>query len=164
MEKLNLVEILKKCPKGTKLYSVVYGEVEFVEIIKGDAYPIRFIFKDVYDDASEGTATKEGLHLAERNGECTLFPSKDQRDWNKFKIKKERFDPETLKTFDKVLVRDDTDETWYPEFFGYKKHNSMRVICVGGMWDTCIPFNKETEHLVGTTEEAPEFYRYWEED
>ena len=27
-ENLNLVEILKDCPKGTKLYSSVLGEVE----------------------------------------------------------------------------------------------------------------------------------------
>lgn len=25
----------------------------------------------------------------------------------------------------------------------------------------CIPYNEETNHLVGTREEAPEFYRYW---
>lgn len=163
MEKLNLVEILKKCPKGTKLYSVVYGEVELVEIVEDDCHPIRFQYKNALGSVFEGTVRQNGLYMKDV-GECTLFPSREQRDWNKFKIKKERFDPETLKTFDKVLVRDDTDETWYPEFFGYKKHDSMRVIGVSGMWDTCIPFNKETEHLVGTTEEAPEFYRYWEED
>ena len=28
-ENLNLVEILKDCPKGTKLYSTTYGDVEF---------------------------------------------------------------------------------------------------------------------------------------
>ena len=31
-ENLNLVEILKDCPKGTKLYSNVFGEVEFDKI------------------------------------------------------------------------------------------------------------------------------------
>ena len=31
-EKLNLVEILKDCPNVTKLYSTLFGEVEFVEI------------------------------------------------------------------------------------------------------------------------------------
>ena len=25
-----------------------------------------------------------------------------------------------------------------------------------------IPYNDETKHLIGTTEEAPEYYRYWE--
>ena len=30
-------------------------------------------------------------------------------------------------------------------------------------WVYCIPYNDETKHLVGTTDEAPGFYRYWEE-
>lgn len=30
-ENLNLVEILKDCPKGTKLYSTLYGDVKEVE-------------------------------------------------------------------------------------------------------------------------------------
>ena len=39
-ENLNLVEILKDCPKGTKLYSTVFGEVEFKCIEKNAIYPI----------------------------------------------------------------------------------------------------------------------------
>ena len=27
----------------------------------------------------------------------------------------------------------------------------------------CIPYNDDTKHLVGTTEEAPEYYRYWKD-
>lgn len=27
----------------------------------------------------------------------------------------------------------------------------------------CIPYNDDTKHLVNTTDEAPEYYRYWEE-
>ena len=26
----------------------------------------------------------------------------------------------------------------------------------------CIPYNDETKHLVGTHDEVPEFYKYWE--
>ena len=40
-ENLNLAEILKDCPKGTKLYSTVYGEVEFYGII-GKDYLIKY--------------------------------------------------------------------------------------------------------------------------
>ena len=39
-ENLNLVEILKDCQKGTKLYSIVYGEVEFDGIENGKEYPV----------------------------------------------------------------------------------------------------------------------------
>ena len=27
----------------------------------------------------------------------------------------------------------------------------------------CIPYNDDTKHLVETKEEAPEYYRYWED-
>ena len=34
---------------------------------------------------------------------------------------------------------------------------------IGGTYRCCIPYNEETKHLVGTTDEAPEYYRYWED-
>lgn len=34
-ESIDLTKILKDCPKGTKFYSVIYGEVEFDSIEKG---------------------------------------------------------------------------------------------------------------------------------
>lgn len=37
---MNIAEILKKCPKGTKLYSSLYGEVELVKVKEDDLYPI----------------------------------------------------------------------------------------------------------------------------
>ena len=39
-ENLNLVEILKDCPKGTKLYSPIVGEVELKCINNDFGYPI----------------------------------------------------------------------------------------------------------------------------
>ena len=39
-ENLNLEKILKYCPKGTKLYSTVFGEVELEEIKENSKYPI----------------------------------------------------------------------------------------------------------------------------
>lgn len=43
---MNIAEILKKCPKGTKLYSPVYGEVEFVEVVDNrDDYYISCVNK-----------------------------------------------------------------------------------------------------------------------
>lgn len=156
-ENLNLVEILKNCPKGTKLYSVIYGEMEFVEIDESDdKYPIIIkLDKDCFISVA-----KDGRHTIFYDGECTLFPSKDQRDWSKFK--KQRFDPATLKPFDKVLVIDSNEEDWNPDLFGYIRDDS-RCQCLYSFWKYCIPFNEETEHLMGTNEEAPEFYRYWED-
>lgn len=99
-ENLNLVELLKDCPKGTKLYSTVFGEVEYVGIAKESGYPIIFRTSKNTTNA----VTSEGTHFDCFDGECTLFPSKEQRDWSKFKTKKDKFDPKTLNSLDKVLV------------------------------------------------------------
>lgn len=264
-ENLNLVEILKDCPKGTKLYSTIFGEVEFVDcdnlyqivVAKGNKY---YYF------------TLQGVFIFERikyhTGECVLFPSKDQRDWSKFNPKNEelvppcefkdgdilsyqcgylknrsiyiyryhktlntayyvalsgntnpifridnkgkcalngydhtvrfateeekqklfdaiklngyewnaetktlgrlvkpKFDPKTLQPFDRVLVRDNNDnsESWRCDLFSHSTTGCFKFICVGNGYHYCIPYNDDTKHLVGTTEEAPEYYRYWEE-
>lgn len=79
-ENIDLTEILKDCPKGTKLYSTIYGEVEFDKITEVDIYSIIFIT----ETSNVGTVTSNGKHYNDFNGECTLFPSKEQRDWTKF--------------------------------------------------------------------------------
>ena len=159
-ENLNLVEILKDCPEGTKLYSPIIGEVEFKRI-KYSEYPIVTCSKN-------GNRillfTKEGLFFSE--GECImLFPSKDQRDWSKFKIKKPKFDPKTLQPFDKVLVKYLKDDYWSCDLFSNitKDGKIYPYLCVSGVYKYCIPYNDDTKHLVATNKEAPEFYRYWEE-
>lgn len=85
----NIAEILKYCPKGTKLYSLVEGDVT-LEIVNDDGlYPIVILRKDGRNSAY----TSEGLLFANNlNGDCVLFPSKDQRDWSKFKLPVKRGD------------------------------------------------------------------------
>ena len=161
-ENLNLVEILKDCPKGTKLYSTVYGEVEFDGIENGKEYPVRYV-------DSEGmklTITSQGLLFSHFDGECTLFPSKEQRDWSKFKVKKPKFDPKTLKPFDKVLARDTYVGLWRCTFYSHKRGDDdgrYEYATSDSAYIYCIPYNEETKHLVGTKDEAPEYYRYWED-
>ena len=159
-ENLNLIEILKDCPKGTKLYSTIYGEVKFDGIEDGKEYPVRYV-------ESEGmklTITAQGLLFSHFDGECTLFPSKEQRDWSKFKPKKPKFDPNTLKPFDKVLVRDSDGCRWRCAFYSHTRENKeYKYMTMHLGYKRCIPYNNDTEHLLDTTEEAPEYYRYWEE-
>ena len=159
-ENLNLVEILKDCPEGTKLYSPIIGEVEFKRI-KYCEYPIVTRCKNGNRILS---FTKEGLFFPE--GECImLFPSKEQRDWSKFKPSKPKFDPKTFQPFDKVLVRDINSEKWKIQLFSHiiKDCFPYEYHCIGSCYNFCIPNNDDTKHLVGTTDEAPEFYRYWED-
>ena len=101
-------------------------------------------------------------------GECTFFPSRDQRDWSKFTApwyKKEKFNPKTLKEFDKVLVKDDGDWIWRVDIISVPAdyNDNIPYLIGDNDFDWIIPYNEETKHLVGTHEEAPEYYRYWED-
>ena len=160
-ENLNLVEILKDCPKGTKLYSTIYGYVTLVEVQNSGRFPIKYMKRDgIYN-----SVTAQGLFSLECEGECVLFPSKDQRDWSKFKNKKPKFDPKTLKPFDRVLVRDSCNDTWCCGFFSHIAvfDDVYRYCTEMKLYEKCIPYNNDTKYLLGTIGEAPEYYRYWED-
>ena len=164
-ENIDLTKILKNCPKGWEFYSSVLGEVEF-EGIRDDekeAYPI---WVKVGKLAYTTGFTKEGVHLKGK-GECTLFPSKEQRDWSKFTApwyNKGKFDPKTLKPFDRVLVSYG-ESNWKCKLFSHIDNNesTYKYDCCDALYAYCIPYNDDTKHLVGTVEEAPKFYRYWED-
>ena len=164
-ENLNLVEILKDCPVGTKLYSPLYGDVELLSVTQnnGGEYPIEIKI----NETSYEYFTIDGRVFAEYDGECLLFPSKEQRDWSKFKPKKPKFNPKTLNTFDKVLVRTGTRSyhIWLPDFISMPPNDiDEAVLCITtNDVVMAIPYNEETKHLIGTNKEAPEFYRYWED-
>ena len=168
-ENINLIKILKNCPKGWEFYSSVLGEVEF-EGIFYDKNQVDCIVVSAGELGCTFGCTKEGFYLKGK-GECTLFPSKDQRDWSKFTAPwymKEKFDPKTLMAFDKVLVRLTKDCIWNATFFSHydKEVNWGCYPCVTTScksYDKCIPYNDETKHLLGTSDEAPEYYRYWED-
>ena len=83
-ENIDLTKILKDCPKGWKLYSTIYGDVTFLGIENGSKYPVKVSFVNKNNSEKYSRVTKQGLHVRYSNGECSLFPSKDQRDWSKF--------------------------------------------------------------------------------
>ena len=162
-ENINLTKILKDCPKGTKLYSSTFGQVEFQYIKSDSMYPIVIKLEN---GAIESIAS-DGKIFNDYNGECIIFPSKDQRDWSKFTApwyKKEKFDPKTLQPFDRVIARSYCDDEWDCDIFSHiNQEYSFPYVCIGQAWKYCIPYNDDTKHLIGTTDEAPEYYRYWEE-
>lgn len=165
-ENIDLTKILKGCPVGTEFYHSVFGKVFFWGIKLHSSYPITFM---VPCDNYVTGVTRTGMYLLEYEGECTFFPSKDQRDWSKFerfwdKPKKERFDPKTLQPFDKVLVKDDY-EIWQVEFFSYISQREPEgwCQCSGDRYYFCIPYNEETKQLVGTSSDCPDYYKWWEE-
>lgn len=154
-KKLNLVEILKDCPKGTKLWSPIFGDLTFEELDMG-CNPI---------------VCRDGQNIMEyfeRNGkysdcigaEVMLFPSKDNRDWSTFKAPKPKWNPDTLQPFDKVLVNNYEDDRWEANFFlFFDPEDEYPYHGIADVFSHCIPYNEETKHLLGTTQEAPEYYR-----
>ena len=163
-ENIDLTKILMDCPKGWKLYSPLCGEVKFDSITENSEFPITVLYETmgIY-------LTREGTYCTGiEEAECILFPSKDQREWSKFTApwyKKDKFDPKTLKAFDRVLVRHEYYHRWRCEFYSYIRDDNggYPYVAISGAYKRCIPYNEETKHLVGTTEEAPEYYRYWED-
>ena len=102
-ENIDLTKILKGCPKGTELYSTVYGKVRFERINNYDVYPIEIKVLNKFTNPSVISAylTKDGRCSSTYDGECILFPSRTQRIWAKFerfwdKPKVERFNLTTL--------------------------------------------------------------------
>lgn len=168
-ENINLTKILKNCPKGTEFYSSLFEKVIF------DSIAYHRIIIECVKLHRLVAFNQDGKYLIEEsknNGtcfssECLLFPSKDQRDWNKFSAswyKKDKFDPKTLQPFDKVLCWNGNDCVWECDFFSYYKKNRLHpCVCINGSYIGVIPYNDETQKFVGTSKIVPEFYCYWED-
>lgn len=115
--------------------------------------------------------------IAYANGEKIEYTIKGCNKWTKidspsfnwdweYRVKpKPKFNHKTLQPFDKVLVRDDSRSKWCCSLFSHINNElDYPNVCVNREpWKFCIPYNGETKHLIGTAEEAPEFYRYWED-
>jgi hypothetical protein len=86
VEKINIVEILKDKPQGTKLYSSACGKCKLEEVddksFKISFYNSKFGFMN----GGEGYLDKNGKLYDD--GECVVFPSKEMRNWSKFAWKK----------------------------------------------------------------------------
>ena len=163
-ENIDLTKILKNCPEDTEFWSDNVGKVQFLRINERFDQPILVRRADrviIY-------YTKEGWENITFPGNCLLWPSKDCRDWSKFTApwyKKDKFNPKTLKPFDRVLARDYLHGKWTCGFFSHTViFDNVYMYNIGEvLYKMCIPYNDDTKHLVGTTEEAPEYYKYWED-
>ena len=84
---MNITEILKYCPKGTKLYCTLCGNAELGEITNIGTIVIRKVADAI---STSYTLDYEGRYS--HSGECVLFPSKNQRDWDGFRLPVKRGD------------------------------------------------------------------------
>nr|DAR11348.1 MAG TPA: hypothetical protein [Caudoviricetes sp.] len=141
---MNIAEILYECPRDTKLYSSIFGELSLLYVLPCSLYPI-------YCKVIRGGSIVSFAEDGKRNitdAEPTLFPSKEQRDWSKFGVTDQKQKPK-LKPFDKVLVRDVDDDEWVCDFFSHIDERDL-FYCAGTWFKQCIPY-EGNEHLLGTT-------------
>ena len=172
-ENLDLTKILDSCPKGTEFYSSVHGKLKYLSMYVSSSAS-QIMFEEVNSRSIiDGTPLtvcyyRDGRMYPLLNGECVVFPSKDQRDWSKFvrfwdKPKIKKFDVHTLQPFDKVLTRDGVLSEWTCTLFSHIINDvPFPIYCSGGYFRYCIPYNEETKHLVGTREDCPKYYKWWE--
>ena len=81
--KINIAEILRDMPKGTKLYSPLFGKCELIGV-DNSKYPIVIKAQRIDGAISKGIM-KDGRYFdGYEEAECSLFPSARMRDWNKF--------------------------------------------------------------------------------
>ena len=68
-------------------------------------------------------------------------------------------EPGKIVTREGCDVRDDCKRRWVCALFNFydrRKETSYPFVCIGGSFRYCIPYNDQTKHLLGTTED-------WEE-
>lgn len=123
---MNIAEILKNVPRGTKLYSPAFGEVTFKKatgdiIVVDDSCNIERVF------FSDGRFYKDS--------ECVLFPSKECRDWSNFSVDLPEGTP--------VMVSDEKMD-WKLRFYsGQKKAYHLGKRCGTSMaWVYIVPVHK----------------------
>ena len=143
---MNIAEILKDCPIGTKLWSPLCGDCNLYTVACDGTYPIVVNT----ETGQVRTFTSEGKYLRYEGGECLLFPSKENRDWTLFRPQQEpRFKP-----YDRVLVRDIDTEEWRCAIFShvtFSEKYSGKYVTENSCWKQCIPY-EGNEHLLGTTD------------
>ena len=146
---MNIAEILKKCPSGTKLYHPIFGNLEFL-FVNADAEPYQIYCRKKIND-NVVAFTRDGRWNT-TDAEPTLFPSYENRDWGKFEIPDQNKTERQLKPFDRVLVRESDNKHWMCDLFVKKSTlNEYDSECfLRGLVHQCIPY-EGNEHLLGTT-------------
>lgn len=139
---MNIAKILKNCPKGTKLYSPIFGEVTFIEVNS------EHICVETCKSINAYFDIQGKFDIGYNKAECLLFPSKDNTDWSTFKTSKKEYE---FKTFDKVLVRDAKDDVWNINFFSFiNTLSDFKYQTMTSAYRQCIPY-EGNKHLLGTT-------------
>lgn len=137
---MDIAEILKHCPKGIKLYSPTWGNVKLIEVTSAKVIKIK-----VWNFTEE--LTSDGRYSD--NGECVIFPSKDQRDWGKFRLPFKAGD--IVMTIDKLtpfIFKEYIDDTYAHCYCGVDVYDTLKIEAPTDIYWTSsfiIPASKEAK-------------------
>ena len=160
---VNPIEITAVTPK---MYTFRDGSFQYVEIIDKDYELVSVKPKFKVGDRirlkenHNYIYTITGINETENKYECGVT-FVEQDDWE---LVPNKFDINTLKPFDKVLVRDTKDQVWVADLFSHMVKRPLggyTIACVGHYPNQCIPY-KDNEHLLGTNNKPDNFYKIWE--
>lgn len=145
--KINIAEILRDMPKGTKLYSPLFGKCEYIDV-DNIIYPINIRVHSTTDTRYE-SLTEYGCYFSNfEDTDTVLFPSAKMRRWDKFF---KRGDVLVDKDLETAVVFDGWANDDYTEFnttIDYYKINDK-----WGKKDICCTLI----HRKATDEERAEF-------
>lgn len=103
-KEINIAEILKDMPSGTKLWTPIMGEVK-LDSVKYDNKTWPIFIRGT--DRLTYTFTQYGRYYTVVGAERLLFPSKNMRDWSKF--------------FKEGDVLENTTDNVFPKYAIFKK-------------------------------------------
>lgn len=159
-EDINIAEILKDAPTGTLLYSPIFGELAYIGSYADEGQTYSIIICQYPDAIGQGDSVsvkfdENGTYLnrgysSRREGECMLFPSKGNRDWQKFKVPKKH---KEFKPFQKVLCIANNShdcEVWSADFYSHYNESTREHYLASGFvraYDKVIPYEGNEDKL-----------------
>lgn len=146
---INIAEKLKDCPKGTKLYSPMVGDVYLKEIVrKYDNFPIK-CYNNIFEQIS---FTEEGKYSNQPDSECMLFPSKENRNWLKFQRPFKDGDIISNNQFISIFHKFESGHLYYHCWYHKKTKNSKFKIDFG--------IGYVEEYTYATDEEKQKLFKF----
>lgn len=127
-KELKLSEILKNAPSGIKLYSPIFGDVEFVGIASPQDFPYTIEVMNSLGETQQ--FTDDGRYFADfEDCDCMLFPTRTMQNWDGwqfalFKAGHYIFNEETNETYYLISKDEAVDKHGYVVTYSYINHCS----------------------------------------
>src|SRR5574344_620782 len=151
---------------GDIVYASVNNSIQRIIFIYGDKHRPCVIFginnDKVWEYSDDSGWSYDTLRLATEDEKQKLFVAleKEGKRWNAETKQVEDIENKYFKPKDWCLMRTASDYAWC--LCQFSNMDSESYVAIGGaMHEYCIPYNDETKHLLGTTEDAPEKYKTW---